>query len=78
MNIRQERIDLGLAVLSVVNDGQPLSLLDISDVCEVSPNAIHELEKRAKRNFFMTFSERYGRLEVLEELRAFQTLYRQR
>lgn len=47
---QNSRIDLGLAVLRIVNNpGEPLSLSEIADVCGCSKSTIHRYEKSALR-----------------------------
>ena len=47
---RNEEIDLGLAVLSVVNrEGRQLSFAEIADVCGCHRSRIEQLEKQALR-----------------------------
>lgn len=44
----RQNIDLGLAVLSVVNTGhQRMTLEDIADVCECSIERVRQIEERA-------------------------------
>lgn len=46
----KSEIDLGLAVLSEVNrDGEVITLRDIADVCDCSPQRIEQIEKEALR-----------------------------
>ncbi len=69
MNKRQERLDLALAVLSVINKGNALPRRTLAEICEVNHNAIKHVEDRALNNFYRTFAEKYGADELREGMR---------
>ena len=49
VSTKGRRIDLGLALLSVLNVGEPLLLEDIAAWCGCSPSAVSLIEQRALR-----------------------------
>ncbi len=47
------KIDLGLAVLKIVNtSGQCMTLADMADVCDCHPSRIQQIERTALRKMY--------------------------
>ena len=63
-SVAKQDIDLGLAILSVIRTGRPLTTVEIAAWCGCSPQAILQIEQRA----IAKLRKRLAEMEALGEV----------